>query len=182
MGSRLLVGSLVDKLEIDIIKAGNDLLNLPSKSAKIITILLEFFEVVLTWFEKESGYCGNMAKVLNKLTYLTEFFLRSRFLSSSSAIALDMENILSMIIEKHEELAHVLQALVIKCLKRDNQIASPVCWQFGKKALMICAAKLKLHLPDMAQDMSIAVYDYPEMVAHICETASEDNVTVYVTL
>ena len=62
------------------------------------------------------------------------------------------------------------------------QIASPVCWQFGKKALMICAAKLKLHLPDMVRDMSIAVYDYAQMVAHVCKTASEDNVMVFVTL
>ncbi|GKF47647.1 phospholipase-like protein, partial [Tanacetum coccineum] len=80
-----------------------------------------------------------------------------------------------MIIEKNEELAHVLQDLIITCLKKDNQIASPVCWQFGKKALMVCAAKLKLRLPDMEQDMSIAVYDYEQMVAYICKTTSEHN-------
>ncbi|GKD03928.1 phospholipase-like protein, partial [Tanacetum coccineum] len=87
-----------------------------------------------------------------------------------------MENILSMIIEKNEELAHVLRDLIITCLKKDNQVASPLYWQFGKKALMICAAKLKLRLPDMARYMSIAVYDYAQMVAHICKTASEHNV------
>ncbi|PWA94383.1 phospholipase-like protein [Artemisia annua] len=81
-----------------------------------------------------------------------------------------MENIMSMIIEKNEELAHVLQALVITSLKKDNQIASPVCWQFGKKALMICAAKLNLHLPDMARDMSIAVYDYAQMEVNMVQT------------
>ena len=48
------------------------------------------------------------------------------------------------------------------------QIASPVCWQFGEKILKICAAKLKPHL----LDMSIAIYDCPKMVAHICKTAS----------
>ncbi|GJU33974.1 phospholipase-like protein [Tanacetum coccineum] len=233
-----------NKLEIEMMVAGNKLLHLPSSSADVITILLlteqilsrvpqspsnsiikplhqitnaliskglmrhpdmnvnmsvacciceilritapnvpynheqlkEFFEVVVSSFEKLSsasgGYYGKMTKVL-------QVFSKARLpvlISNSTSIVLDMENIMSMIIEKNEELAHVLQALVITSLKKDNQIASPVCWQFGKKALMICAAKLKLHLPDMARDMGIALYDYPQMVAHICKTAAEHNV------
>ncbi|GJW90259.1 phospholipase-like protein [Tanacetum coccineum] len=161
--------------------------------------LKEYFEVVVTSFEKlcsvSGGYYGKMTRVLEVfskarlpvlmldlqmeghrlIVRLFKHFLNVSD-SNSTAIVLYMENIMSMIIEKNEELAHVLQALVITSLKKDNQIASPVCWQFGKKALMICAAKLKLHLPDMARDMSIAVYDYPQMVAQICKTASEHNV------
>nr|GEW73515.1 phospholipase-like protein [Tanacetum cinerariifolium] len=146
--------------------------------------LKEYFEVVVTSFEKlcsvSGGYYGKMTRVLEVfskarlpvlmldlqmeghrlIVRLFKHFLNVSD-SNSTAIVLYMENILSMIIEKNEELAHVLQALVITSLKKDNQIASPVCWQFGKKALMICAAKLKLHLPDMARDMSIALYNYP---------------------
>ncbi|PWA44547.1 phospholipase-like protein [Artemisia annua] len=159
----------------------------------------EFFEVVVTSFEKLSsvsgGYYGKMNKVLQLFSkarlpllmldlqmdghrLIVRLFKHFLDVSDSNptAIVLEMENIMSMIIEKNEEFAYVLPTLVITSLKKDNQIASPVCWQFGKKALMICATKLKLHPPDMVRDMSIAVYDYAQMVAHICKTASEDNV------
>nr|GEV62316.1 hypothetical protein [Tanacetum cinerariifolium] len=149
----------------------------------------DFFEMVVFTFEKlasaSGGYYGKMTKFL-------EIFSKARlpllmlqldgrdlivrlfklFLNASdcncTAIILEMEKIMTMIIEENEELARELQALIITSLKKDNQIASPVCWQFGEKVLMICAAKLKPHPPDM----SIALYDYPKMVARICETTS----------
>ena len=47
---------------------------------------------------------------------------------------------------------------------------------------MMCAAKLKLNVPDMKRDMCIALYSYPTMVEHMSKTASEYNMMVYVTL
>ncbi|PWA94382.1 phospholipase-like protein [Artemisia annua] len=173
--------------EILRITAPND----PSNNGQI----KEFFELVVMSFEKlasASGrYHGRMNKVLEVfckarlpvlmldlkldgyglIVRLFKHFLNisSDLLSSNStAIVLNMENIMSMIIEKNEELAHVLQALVITSLKKDNQSGSPVCWKFGEKVLMICSGKV---IP--MDGMSIAVYDYPKMVAQICKTTSE---------
>ncbi|GJY37492.1 phospholipase-like protein [Tanacetum coccineum] len=52
--------------------------------------------------------------------------------------------------------------------KKDNISLHPVIVANWEKVLMICAAKLKPH----PSDMSIALYDYPNMVARICETTS----------
>ena len=50
------------------------------------------------------------------------FFLFCSLSSNSTAIVLNMENIMSMIIEKNEGLAHDLRALVLTSLKKDNQV------------------------------------------------------------
>ncbi|GKA84394.1 phospholipase-like protein, partial [Tanacetum coccineum] len=94
--------------------------------------------------------------------------------SDSTANVLNVEKIITMIKEKSKKLAIELQALIRTSMKKDNQSGSPVCWQFGEKVLMICAAKLKPN-----DRMSIIVYKYSKMVAHICETTSE---MVFVTL
>ncbi|PWA42621.1 phospholipase-like protein [Artemisia annua] len=158
----------------------------------------EFFELVVTSLEKlysaSGGYYGKMTKVIEVfskarlpvlmlnlqldghglIVRLFQHFLNVSD-SISTAIVLDMERIIYMLIEEKEELAHVLQALVITSLKKDNQNASPVCWEFGNKVLMMCAAKLKLNVPDMKRDMCIALYSYPTMVAYMSKTASEYN-------
>nr|GEV32953.1 phospholipase-like protein [Tanacetum cinerariifolium] len=151
--------------------------------------IMDFFELIVMLFKKlssESGrYYGKTIKVL-------EIFCKARlpmldlkldghglivrlfkhFLNASNfdspAIVLNVEKIITMIIEKSEKLAIKLQALIRTSMKEDNQRASPACWKFGENVLMICAAKLK-----PIDRMSIAVYNYPKMVTHICETASE---------
>ncbi|PWA94379.1 phospholipase-like protein [Artemisia annua] len=149
----------------------------------------DFFELVVMSFEKLSSAGGyyRMSKVLEVfstarlpilmldlkqdghglIVRLFKHFLNVSD-SNSTAIVLNMEKIMTMLIDESEELAIELQALILASMTKDNQSASPVCWQFGEKVLMICAAKLK-----PVDRMSIAVYDYPKMVAHICETASE---------
>ncbi|PWA55242.1 phospholipase-like protein [Artemisia annua] len=151
----------------------------------------DFFELVVLCFEKLSSasgeYYGQMTKVLevfskarlpilmldlkqdgHGLTVRLFKHILNVSDSNSTAIVLHMEKIMTMLIEESEELAIELQALILASMTKDNQSASPVCWQFGEKVLMICAAKLK-----PIDRMSIAVYDYPKMVAQICRTTSE---------
>nr|GEY60837.1 hypothetical protein [Tanacetum cinerariifolium] len=109
----------------------------------------DFFELVVMSFEKLSsvsgGYYDKMTKVL--------------------------ENIMRMIVEESEKLAIELQDLLLTSIRKDNQSGSPVCWKFGQKVLMICAAKLK-----PIDRRSITVFDYPEIVALNCKTTSDKGV------
>nr|XP_043637363.1 uncharacterized protein LOC122608333 [Erigeron canadensis] len=155
----------------------------------------EFFEMVVMLFERPSsasgGCCNKMTKVLevfgsarlpvlmlhDKQLHRLVVRLYNQFLtvadSNSSAVILEMEKIMTMIIEESEELAPELVGLIVTNVKKDNQIASPVCWQLGLKVLMNGAAQLK---PDMGESMSIALYDYFKMVEHICKTASGNDI------
>ncbi|GJZ27320.1 phospholipase-like protein [Tanacetum coccineum] len=127
----------------------------------------EFFEVLVTSFEKQSssagGYRGKMTKVLEifrkarlpvmmldvhvegLVERLFKQFLTSAD-SNTSDTLLEMEKIMTMIIEESGELALDLEALIIATL---DKIDSPVCWQLGEKVLLNCAAKLQPPLPDM---------------------------------
>ncbi|PWA89488.1 phospholipase-like protein [Artemisia annua] len=127
----------------------------------------EFFEVLVTSFEKQScasgGSCGKMTKVLEifrkarlpvmmldvrvegLVGRLFKQFLTSADLNTSATL-LEMEKIMTMIIEESKELAPDLETLIIATL---DKIDSPVCWQLGKKVLRNCAGKLQPRLPDM---------------------------------
>lgn len=165
----------------------------------------DFFEMVVITFEKLSSACGGcytkMTKVLGIFSNTRLLVLMSgleldgrrlvarllkQFLtvadSNSSAIVLEMEKIMTIIIDENKELAHELVGLLVASLKKDKEIASPVCWQLGEKVLMNVAAQLNPHLPVMGTDISIALYDYSKMVARICKTASEKDIMVFVSL
>ncbi|XP_071697055.1 uncharacterized protein [Rutidosis leptorrhynchoides] len=133
----------------------------------------EFFEALVTSIEKQSSTCGGY---YGRMTRVLLIFSKSRlpvmmldlqleelvgrlfkqFLTfddfNDSYTVLKMEKIMTMIIEESEK-ALELEALIITTLEK---IASPSCWRLGKKVLKKCAAKLRPHLPDMAQDVSIA--------------------------
>ncbi|GKE05681.1 phospholipase-like protein, partial [Tanacetum coccineum] len=127
----------------------------------------EFFEVLVTSFEKQSSGAGGYRL---KMTKVLEIFRKARlpvmmldvhveglvdrlfkqFLTSAnsntSATLLEMEKIMTTIIEESGELALNLKALIITTL---DKIDSPVCWQLGEKVILNCAAKLQPPLPDM---------------------------------
>ncbi|PWA44549.1 phospholipase-like protein [Artemisia annua] len=148
----------------------------------------EFFEVVVTMFEKQSsasgGYYGNMIKVLEILRKarlpvmmldvqveglvgrLFKQFLTSADSNTSSTV-LEMEKIMTMIIEEREEVGRDLEALIITTL---DKIDSPVCRQLGGKVLMNCAAKLQPRLLDM---------DAKETIPSTSETSNLRNHTTH---
>nr|XP_043622837.1 uncharacterized protein LOC122594451 [Erigeron canadensis] len=146
----------------------------------------DFFEMVVSTFEKLSSVPGRcyatMTKVLNIFSNIrlpvllldpeAHIRLFKQFLtvadSNSSAIVLKMEKIMTMIIEESKCLAPELVALLVTSVKKDNQIASPVCWQLGVKILTNCADHIKPHLPNIVRNMGIDHHDYSEMVACIC--------------
>ncbi|GJX51622.1 phospholipase-like protein, partial [Tanacetum coccineum] len=127
----------------------------------------EFFELLVTSFEKQSsaagGYRGKMTKVLEifrkarlpammldlhvegLVVRLFKQFLTSAD-SNTSDTLLEMEKIMTMIIVESGELALDLKALIITTL---DKIDSPVCWQLGERVLLNCAAKLQPRLLDM---------------------------------
>ncbi|GJZ30067.1 phospholipase-like protein [Tanacetum coccineum] len=126
----------------------------------------EFFEVLVTSFEKQSsaagGYRGKMTNVLKifrkarlpvmmldvhvegLVDRLFKQFLTSAE-SNTSATLLKMEKIMTMIIDESKELSLDLEALIIATL---DKIDSPVCWQLGEKVLLNCPANLQTRLPN----------------------------------
>ncbi|MFS7911830.1 putative sister chromatid cohesion protein Pds5 [Helianthus anomalus] len=160
----------------------------------------DLFEMVVNTFEKLSfangGRYAKMSKVLKTFSTIRLWVLMldlkldghglivrlfKQFLtvanSNSSAIVFEMEKIMTMIIDEHKELTPELLRLIVTTMERDNQITSHVCWKLGEKVLMNYAAHRMPNLPEMGQDMSIALYDYSKMVAHICDTALESELT-----
>ncbi|KAI7726561.1 hypothetical protein M8C21_015612 [Ambrosia artemisiifolia] len=97
--------------------------------------------------------------------------------SNSSAIVYEMEKIMTMIIDENEEFAPELLSLIVTTMKSDYRIAAHVCWQLGEKVLMNYAAHRIPNIPEMGQDMSIALYDYSKMVARVCDTTLENEIT-----
>ncbi|XP_071698115.1 uncharacterized protein [Rutidosis leptorrhynchoides] len=126
----------------------------------------EFFEVVVTLFEKQSCASGSNYGKLNRVLrifsktrlpvmmldlQLEELVGRlfKQFLTFPSANnLLKMEKIMTMIIEESGE-ALALEALINTILEKT---VSPICWQLGQKVLKNCDAKLRSHRTNMAQD------------------------------
>ncbi|GKC15614.1 phospholipase-like protein [Tanacetum coccineum] len=147
----------------------------------------EFFEVLVTSFEKQSsaagGYRGKMTRVLEifRKTRLPAMMLDlhveglvgrlfKQFLTSAdsntSDTLLEMEKLMTTIIVESGELAPDLKALIITTL---DKIDSPVCWLLGKRVLLNCAAKLQPRLLDM---------EAKETIPSISETSSLRNDTL----
>ncbi|PWA49702.1 phospholipase-like protein [Artemisia annua] len=135
----------------------------------------EFFELVVTAFEKVSSSSGGcytkMIKVLKAFSsgkfvvmmcdlQLEGLIVRlfKRFLtvadSSSSAVVSKMEKIMTMIIKESKELPRELVNLLAINGKSNKEIASPVCTQLAKKLLKIYADQLNPDIPDMVSDSS----------------------------
>ncbi|PWA84377.1 phospholipase-like protein [Artemisia annua] len=130
----------------------------------------EFFELVVTAFEKVSSSSGGcytkMIKVLKAFSsgkfvvmmcdlQLEGLVVRlfKRFLtvadSSSSAVVSKMEKIMTVIIKESKELPRELVNLLAINGKSNKEIASPVCTQLAKKLLKIYADQLNPDIPDM---------------------------------
>ncbi|PWA91605.1 phospholipase-like protein [Artemisia annua] len=128
----------------------------------------DFFELVVIALEKLSsasgGWNDRMFKALKTLDMgkfslmmcdlqLDGLIVRlfKQFLtvadSNSSAVVTKMKQIMVMILEKTEPVNHMLVDLLVTSVRKENKIASPVCWQLGRDVLERCATQLKPHLP-----------------------------------
>nr|GEX60282.1 phospholipase-like protein [Tanacetum cinerariifolium] len=138
----------------------------------------EFFEVLVTFFEKQSsaagGYRGKMTRVLEifrkailpatmldlhvegLVGRLFKQFLTSAN-SNTSDTLLEIEQIMTTIIVESGELALDLKALIITTL---DKIDSPVCWLLGERVLLNCAAKLQPRLLDMICGLWVDRFDF----------------------
>ncbi|KAM0001916.1 putative sister chromatid cohesion protein Pds5 [Helianthus debilis subsp. tardiflorus] len=151
--------------------------------------LKDFFEMTVNTFEKLSSASGGsyvkMGRVLNifsrtRLPVLmldlqldgVQLIVRlfKQFLtvadSNPSAIVLEMEKIMSMIIEESTELKPELVGLLVEFSKNKHKSASHDRWGLGEKVLMSFAARFKPHFADMGRD---ALYDYCISVASSCK-------------
>ncbi|GKA44431.1 phospholipase-like protein, partial [Tanacetum coccineum] len=144
----------------------------------------EFFELVLTVFEKVSSSSGEcytkMIKVIETLSSgeyavmmchlqlnglivrLFKWFLTAAG-SSSSDVVSKMEKIMTMIIKESKELPHELVNLLAMNGKSSKEIASPVRVQLAKKVLKNYADQLNPDIPDttVSEKKTLAIVETP---------------------
>nr|XP_043636117.1 uncharacterized protein LOC122607246 [Erigeron canadensis] len=152
----------------------------------------DFIELAVITFEKLSSASGGcytkMSKVLKALSKFDFSVLMSelefddllvrlfkQFLavadSNSPALLLKMKKIMTTIIKQSELIKPETVDLLVTSVRKENQIALPVCWQLARDVIKDCAAKLEPHLPDKARDMGI-LNNYYKKVEHICNNES----------
>lgn len=126
--------------------------------------------------------------------------------SLPDALLSDMERIMTLIVEESEERSFELMSVLLKSVKRENQVAiyhspglyehehsfysfylfifawgfqyvSPVSWELGLKVLKNCAGILVLDIQKAVSTMGMAYTEFAEIVASICQVAPKtDNV------
>ncbi|XP_071735733.1 uncharacterized protein [Rutidosis leptorrhynchoides] len=85
---------------------------------------------------------------------LFEHFLNFAELNSS-AVVLEMEKFMTMMIDDSESLNLELLDLLVASVRNDKKITSPVSWQLGVNIFNNCPAKLKPHYPHTVKETSL---------------------------
>ncbi|KAK1363988.1 hypothetical protein POM88_039549 [Heracleum sosnowskyi] len=96
-------------------------------------------------------------------------FLDTKSCSQPDARLSDMERIMTLIVEESEECSFELPRVLLKSVKRKNQNISPLSWEFGQKVLKNCADILRYDIPRAVNSIGIALNDFAEIVASICQ-------------
>ncbi|KAL8117414.1 sister chromatid cohesion protein PDS5 homolog D-like isoform X2 [Apium graveolens] len=95
--------------------------------------------------------------------------------SQPDAILSDMERIMTLIVEESEECSFELLSILLKSVKRENQNVSPFSWELGQKVLKNCAGILGSDIPKAVNSMGIALNDFADIVASICQAAPKTD-------
>lgn len=111
------------------------------------------------------------------LKMFERFLDTKKYAPQPEAILSDMERIMTLIVEESEECSFELLSVLLKSVKRQNQNVSPLSWELGQKVLKNCADILRSDIPKAVNSMGIALNDFAEIVASICQvTLKTDNV------
>ncbi|GKB51540.1 phospholipase-like protein [Tanacetum coccineum] len=197
------ITSSLSNFETKLMNAGRRLLPLPSSTAELLRVLRQIenflhrvqekpsastkyamYPIIEALVAKELPRHSDMnvnisvacciCDVLRIMDYNASYNEEQMKLESSDVIIIKMKKILTIIIEESEPLNLELVDLLVTSVRKENQIASPVCWELGDKVIKTCAAKLKPFLPDKVCDIGIALYDYCIKKCHfdVCQYLS----------
>ncbi|KAG6728148.1 hypothetical protein I3842_02G158800 [Carya illinoinensis] len=83
-----------------------------------------------------------------------------------------METIMTLVIDESEEISSDLLVPLLATVKKENETASPIEWELGERIITNCAVKLKHCLKEAVQSMDIALDEYSQTVASICQSGS----------
>ncbi|KAM7475857.1 hypothetical protein LguiB_023100 [Lonicera macranthoides] len=117
---------------------------------------------------------------LNSLIFkMFEQFFNSVGSNLPPSVSLDMERTMTLVIEQSEELSAELLILLLTNVKLENKRAQPLAWKLGENVLKNCATTLKKCIPEAVKSMGIALGDFAEIVASICQLAfAKENLEV----
>ncbi|KAK9282272.1 hypothetical protein L1049_005186 [Liquidambar formosana] len=102
-----------------------------------------------------------------------QHFLRAIRSNHPHAIFSDMEAIMCLVLEESEDISWELLCTLLESVKKENQNISPLSWKLGEKVIENCAAKLQPYLMEAVRSMGIALNDYAQIVASICQNESD---------
>ncbi|KAF5453295.1 hypothetical protein F2P56_028207 [Juglans regia] len=83
-----------------------------------------------------------------------------------------METIMTLVIDESEEISSDLLVPLLASVKKENETASPIEWELGERIITNCAVKLEHCLKEAVQSMGIALDEYSQTVASICQSGS----------
>ncbi|CAA2976440.1 sister chromatid cohesion pds5-like [Olea europaea subsp. europaea] len=93
-----------------------------------------------------------------------------------------MEKIMSEAIDKSDEISLDLLHILLASVKKENLCLSPFSFKLGERVLENCASKLKPYLQDVVSSMGISFGDYANIVASICQGATQrENMVVFLS-
>ncbi|XP_059639252.1 sister chromatid cohesion protein PDS5 homolog D [Cornus florida] len=164
----------------------------------------EIFQLTVMAFEKLSNMSGRcytkaisilhtLAQVRSVLVMLDlecndlivemfKHFLRTIRSNHPDQVFLDMETVMTTVLEESEEISMELVSPLLTSVKKENQKVSPVSWKLGVKVIRNCAASLKPYLRKAGQTMGTVLSDFAEVVVSICQGAFEGENLVVVDL
>nr|XP_048320328.1 sister chromatid cohesion protein PDS5 homolog C isoform X2 [Ziziphus jujuba var. spinosa] len=156
----------------------------------------EIFRLTVAAFEKLSHVSGRcytkamciletVARVRSSLMMLDlecdalviemfQHFLNTIRSNHPHAVFSAMERIMILIVEESEEISLDLLRPLLSSVRKEDQKTSPISWTLGQKVITNCAAKLRPCLMEAVKSKDIALVDYAQIVATICENGSGD--------
>ncbi|XP_022864626.1 sister chromatid cohesion protein pds5-like [Olea europaea var. sylvestris] len=107
---------------------------------------------------------------------LVELF--QKFLNTIQSIQLpvvisSMEKIMIMAINSSDEMSLDLLLVLLASVKKENLCLSPFSFKIGERVLEKCAPKLEPYLQEAVSCMGISFGDYANIVASICQGATQ---------
>ncbi|KAL2463049.1 uncharacterized protein Fot_54286 [Forsythia ovata] len=103
---------------------------------------------------------------------LFQLFLSTISSKHPPAVFTNMENNMTWMIEKSDDISMELLTPLLASVKKGNQDISSLSWKLGEKVLTNCVAKVKPYLKEAMKSLKLDLDDYAEIVKSICQDAS----------
>ncbi|KAB2604936.1 hypothetical protein D8674_041671 [Pyrus ussuriensis x Pyrus communis] len=102
-----------------------------------------------------------------------QHFLKITQFNHPHSVFSAMETIMTMVLDESEEIPVDLLKALLSSVRKENQTVSPFSWKLGVKVIDNSSAKLKPYLVEAVKSMDVALDDYTQIVASVCQNGSD---------